>query len=556
MKNDLFRRKNIHSFLVIIIVLIGGLCRFYNLNWDDGYNYHPDEMNITAAVSRIVIPGQMDPGFFAYNGFPIYVYRATAEILSRITSDTSWVQEWSQITLIGRFISAFLSTLSIYLIYWIGKNVISKNAALLAAYLTTVTVGLIQTAHYGVTESMLIFFMLILIVCAIRIGKEKKMFSRHWYAMALVSGLAIGTKTSALSFLIIPLVTWAILFYREKSIALFLRGVSFCVVTFTLCVIVSPYSFLNFSAFSASMKYESEVVWGTLQVPYTLQFQHTLPYWFFFKNLHWHAGPIIPTMGCMGMIWWLLVIIRTRREAINVLPLLLFGILYWGYVGGWYAKFIRYMVPLIPILTLSTCWLFDKLLNYLKARPLTVTLLLFTLITTTAWAGSFMFIYNAPSTRTAASQWIYTHIPENSVILTEHWDYRVPVHLMNNIRPPFQHALMRNFDPDTDKKVMDMSITLERGDYLILASRRLSGTIGKAYDKYPFTSRYYEKLFDGILGYTLIQTFSSYPTFWGLEINDDGAEETFQVFDHPVVHIFKNSEHLPASHLVKILREH
>ena len=103
---------------------------------------------------------------------------------------------------------------------------------------------------------------------------------------------------------------------------------------------------------------------------------------------------------------------------------------------------------------------------------------------------------------------------------------------------------------------MGMSITLERGDYLILASRRLSGTIGKAYDKYPFTSRYYDKLFDGILGYTLIQTFSSYPTLWGLEINDDGAEETFQVFDHPVVHIFKNSEHLPASHLVKILREH
>ena len=541
---------------MITIVLIGGICRFYNLNWDDGYNYHPDEMNITAAVSRIVIPSQMDPGFFAYNGLPIYLYRATAEVLSRVTSDTSWIREWSKITLIGRFISAFLSTLSIYLIYWIGKNVINENAALLAAYFTAVTVGLIQTAHYGVTESMLLFFLLILVVYAIRIVKEKKIFSRHWYAMALVSGLAIGAKTSALSFLIIPLVAWVILFYREKNSALFLRGVSFCIVAFTIGVMVSPYSLLNLSAFSASMKYEGEVVWGTLQVPYTLQFHHTLPYWFFFKNLHWHTGLIIPTMGYMGMFLWLLTVIRTRKETLTILPLLLFGILYWGYVGSWYAKFIRYMVPLIPILILSTCWLFDKLLNYLKARPLVVALLLFTLITTTAWAGSFMSIYRTPSTRTAASRWMYKHAPENSVVLTEHWDYPLPVHFKNSMHPPLQHALMKNFDPDTDEKVMDMSITLERGDYLILASRRLSGTIGKAYDKYPLTSRYYKKLFEGRLGYTLIQKFSSYPTLWGLEINDDRAEETFQVFDHPVVHIFKNSERLPASHLVKILREH
>jgi hypothetical protein len=114
---------------------------------------------------------------------------------------------------------------------------------------------------------------------------------------------------------------------------------------------------------------------------------------------------------------------------------------------------------------------------------------------------------------------------------------------------------MNNYDPETEEKVQDMSRALEAGDYLILASRRLSGTIGRAHDAYPLTSRYYEKLFNGRLGYTPIRTFSSYPAVWGFEINDDKAEETFQVFDHPVVHIFKNSKRLPATHLVKILKE-
>ena len=210
-----YSQNNIYPFLLILTVAVGAVCRFYNLNWDDGYLYHPDEMNITAAVSRIIIPSHMDPEFFAYNGFPIYLYRAIAEMLARITDDNSWIRDWSKITSIGRFISALASTLSIYLIYWIGKNLINEKAALLAAFLTAVTVGLIQTAHYGVTESLLLFFLLVICIYAIRIIKEGGTQARNWFLMAIISGLAIGTKTSATSFLVIPLVVWILLFFKS-----------------------------------------------------------------------------------------------------------------------------------------------------------------------------------------------------------------------------------------------------------------------------------------------------------------------------------------------------
>ena len=296
------------------------------------------------------------------------------------------------------------------------------------------------------------------------------------------------------------------------------------------------------------------MVRGGVKVPYTLQFHNTLPYWFFFKNLHWHTGPIIPTIGMLGMFFWFVAIGR-RKEAVGALPLLCFGILYWGYVGSWYAKFIRYTVFIIPLLILSACWLCDRLLGYRRVKPFAVIIILFTLITSTVWAGAFMSIYREAATRTAASRWMYENIPPDSVLLREHWDYGLPVPLRDRPVPSFRFEIMNNYDPDTEEKVRDMSRALESGDYLVLASRRLSGTIGRAHDAYPLTSRYYEKLFDGRLGYRPVRTFSSYPALWSFEISDDRAEETFQVFDHPVVRIFKNSEGLTADRILKTLRE-
>jgi hypothetical protein len=535
-------------------MLVGGVCRFYNLNWDDGYNYHPDEMNITAAVSRIAIPHQLDPGFFAYNGFPLYLYRAAAQLAATVTNDPCWTGSWAHITIVARFFSAFFSTLSIYLIFWIGKKIISKTAALLAAFLTAVTVGLIQAAHFGVTESLLLFLLLAIAACGLRANQEKEFVPRHWYAMAVLCGLALGTKSSALLFLVIPCTAGVILFSRDKDRRIVLSAFPLCLVTLMVFSLVSPYSFLKFSAFADTMRYESDVAWGRVQVPYTLQFHNTPPYWFFFKNLHWQSGPIIPAAGLLGMIMWIIAMGR-RKEPIDALPLLLFGLLYWIYVGSWYAKFIRYTILMIPLLILGTCWLFHRMLSYGRVKPLAVLLMPVTLITTALWAAAFMSIYRSPATRTAASQWIYDTIPPRSAVLREHWDYGLPVHPPGREPPPFRFVAMHNYDPDTEAKMQAMAGTLEEGDYLIMASRRLSGTIGRTPDRYPLTASYYRKLFAGVLGYTPVQTFASYPTLWGITINDDGAEETFQVFDHPVVRIFKNSERLRAPRILELLKE-
>ena len=44
-------KKN--SFLFIIIVILAAVLRFYNLDWDNGQMFHPDERNIANAVVKI-----------------------------------------------------------------------------------------------------------------------------------------------------------------------------------------------------------------------------------------------------------------------------------------------------------------------------------------------------------------------------------------------------------------------------------------------------------------------------------------------------------------------
>jgi hypothetical protein len=117
----------------------------------------------------------------------------------------------------------------------------------------------------------------------------------------------------------------------------------------------------------------------------------------------------------------------------------------------------------------------------------------------------------------------------------------------------YDHLLITPSDSETDLKFQEISNNLSKGDYLILSTRRLYMPIGHASDLYPVTAHYYDQLFQGKLGYTLKKEISNYPSLFGYQINDDSAEETFQVYDHPKVLIFQNTEHYSYETLLRLI---
>src|SRR3989344_6792500 len=182
-----------HKYQILIWSLLLFLCgffRFYNLNWDLGNYYHPDERNIANAVVGINFFTEMNPGFFAYGGFSIYLHRAAAEIIYFLTSDASWTTNWANINVIGRFFSALFSTLTIIPIYFLAKEISNKKAAILSVVLYIFSVGSIQTAHYGVTESLIT--LIVVTICLFSILNFKKLTIRKSVILGLLMGIGLA----------------------------------------------------------------------------------------------------------------------------------------------------------------------------------------------------------------------------------------------------------------------------------------------------------------------------------------------------------------------------
>lgn len=537
--NKIKKHPYFHTTLLALIFLITAYLRFVNLNWDQGLALHPDERNIAMAVSKLNWPEQTDPEFYAYNGLPLFLADISTQIVSFLTSDHSWQSDLGKINLITRAYSATFALLSVFFFYLIAKKIFSKNVVFIVTFLATTTVTFIQHAHFGVTESLLVLELLILTWLSIRFIQEKK--PRFLLTLAIVLGLSFATKTSALSYAIIPVCS-IFLIYKFKFKA-FLQIFTLLVFSFLFFYLASPNTFYHFQQFLSIMHYEQAIAGGQQKIFYTMQFIDSIPYLFHLKTLLWQTSPLLLLTASLGSYFFF----KNTKKYQMLWPLLLFSIIYFLYIGSWYAKFNRYLMPVIPALILLTGITFDQLNN----KHFKQLLIAFLLITHGLWALAFMNIYQTEHSRITASHWIEDNIADNSVILHEERDVRLPIVLSQSKN--YQYSLLELYQVDSPEKINDLSKQLSFGDYLLIASQRLYRTIPKSVD-HPYTSNYYQLLFAEELGYQKIMEFSSYPKLLGLEINDDGVEETFKVFDHPRIFIFKNVNHLSQEELIKKIK--
>ena len=525
--------------VLILIILLGGVLRFTYINWDSFQSFHPDERNISWAVTRIRFFSQMNPQFFAYGGLPVYLYRAIGEVVVRVSGNPDWLFDWGHIAVIGRYISATLSTISILLIYFVGSLYFSRPAGLASAAFLAFSPWAIREAHFSTTETMLVFFLLLLLLFAKKITMERVLI------LGVVWGVALGAKTTSLLFGIIPLAAIWIPDFLKKFSRKFLFTVLLFAAAGLFFFLFSPYTILDFGHFRESMTYETGVALGRLSVPYALQFVGTMPYLYQITTMLWQAGPLV-IVGLLGLI-----LLALQKKYI---VFLLFPLLYFTWAGSWFAKFSRYNVPLLPFITLAAAWLSVALIKRFRVAGLTFTALL--LFITFLWGMANWRVYMRPQTKIEATKWIYDHIPTETLIYTEHWNDGLPLDLPDEVNRVYYDSreLLNVYDePDNEEKKAYYADKLAAGDYILFSTRRIWATMPKLKEKYPVTSFFYERLLRGELGYAEVKRFTSYPKLFGWEVNDDSAEESVQVFDHPTVRIFQNTEYLSKEEIYKRL---
>lgn len=92
---------------------------------------------------------------------------------------------------------------------------------------------------------------------------------------------------------------------------------------------------------------------------------------------------------------------------------------------------------------------------------------------------------------------------------------------------------------------------LSAADYIIVPSRRIFANHLRFPNEFPLTAKYYELLFSGKLGF--IEITKIQPLYSKI-FNDETAEETFSVFDHPTIRIYKKTVKLSPNDYEKLFK--
>ncbi|HEV3311687.1 MAG TPA: DUF2298 domain-containing protein, partial [Chloroflexota bacterium] len=270
----------------------------------------------------------------------------------------------------------------------------------------------------------------------------------------------------------------------------------------------------------------------------------TTPYLYYLQNLvFWYLGPALGIAACAGLIWFGWRLLRGRASPGQAL-LLLWVIPYFLIVGRFWAKFGRYLLPIIPVLCCLAAAFLVMALRKLPTRwrPAGWSAIGLVCLSTAAWALAYMHIYETPNSQIQASRWIYNHLRPGQPFATEGaWDRSLPFCLPQPRQCPsgYNSFQLNLYDSDTGAKVARLVYALTHDQYIVMSTQRFIDSIPKQPAKYPITTRYYQLLFHNRLNFRLVERFAVHPQLGPWVIDDFPADENFTVFDHADVRIFR-----------------
>ena len=272
----------------------------------------------------------------------------------------------------------------------------------------------------------------------------------------------------------------------------------------------------------------------------------------------------------------LIVTLPIRERDTRVTALLLSWVVpYFLITGAFDVKFMRYLIPITPFLILfgarmmieiwDRAWRIGGSAGKI-ARAVAMTIAASAVGATVFYAVAYLGIYTTPHPAVQAAEWMEENAPHESALLREHWDEGLPLGYGANWRE------LPLYEEDRPEKMTLISARLEAADYIVIYSNRLYGTTSRLPERYPATREYYKLLFEGELGYRLAAQFNSHPNLMGVGFSEDTfgrpdlpipaglesykpqpvwlelgyADESFSVYDHPKILIFRNESRLDS----------
>lgn len=578
-----------------------------------------DPRNSTLNLRRDGMPGCSVDCRYPYGSLPVYLTRVAGWALDNpLRSFTGkpagyYLQDYNGVTLLGRSISSIFDLITILLVFLIARRLYSSKAGLIAAALAAFAVTMIQNAHFYTSDTFLTTFMMGALYFSVVMMQRPA-----WWAAAGAGaciGLAVATKVSVVPFALIVVAAVVLrAVYRKHTRQLgaelgdpvgvkpasarerqlsfvghLARGLRYLVIAALFSVlafaITEPYvlwsfnfaqmqsgglqAVLNTNPWWQGISEQAGIQSGQSDVPYTRQYIGTTSPDYQIRNLVlWGLSPLPGIIVIVGFLVGVWKGIRGRPAEI----LLLAGAIpYFATLATLEAKWMRYTLPLVPILCIlgaamllrGVQWGLRRyeLLSRHGYRRAPIALMqrtLFPMLIVLAvggaflWSVAFMNIYSQPQSRVQASAWIYDNVPPGTSHTHEGWDDTLPLALPAQNGKPARNGSIYGqdiqFNLYDDRPAQEelnyIKGVLAQTDYIYIASNRLYGSIPRLPWRYPVQIQFYNLLYGGKLGYQLVHTSLVTPQIFGINIDDQSADESFTVYDHPRVDIFKKVSNL------------
>lgn len=551
-------KKRTRWWGILVILVLAAALRCHGLDWDGALGAHPDERYLVGVAEGLRWPDRLNPfdvaPDLAYGHLPVYVLALLMALISGVDP-----------LLLGRALAVLFDLGTVALTFGLGWKVYSERTGLLGAALVALTVLHVQQAHFYTVDVLLAccaLSALFFAACLTEGGRRRD----AWLA-GLCAGLALGCKFSA-ALLVLPLGAACVVApgERRERWRYALQVGAGTLVAFGL---TNPFALLRFSAFWHNVAREAAIARGLLDVPYTRQFHGTWPYVYpVWQQVGWGMGLPFGGAAFCGLAY---AVWRAVRQPPRPAEWVLLGWMVPGFafVGALYAKYPRYLLPLAPLLALYAArWLFEARRSRLFRRSLPCcSLLIVLLVGSFLHCVAFVGIYCSSHPWLVASDWVREHVSAGAVIAVEQWDHPLPVGGADE----YDLRELPVFDEDAPQdqaieKWAAMEATLAEADYVVISSRRGYATLPRWPERYPLTADYYRRLFTGELGFRSVACFGSAPRLGPLAIADDPTEgldfslpevcrpdapfvlriwrldESFVVYDHPQVVIFRRAE--------------
>jgi hypothetical protein len=347
------------------------------------------------------------------------------------------------------------------------------------------------------------------------------------------------------------------------------------------------------SCYLENVTLQGTMVQGLRDVPFVRQYIGTAPFLYFIEmQLRWGMGWLLGLAAFGGFLC------AVAKFLVNHLPfslshlekpefrgqlvVLAWTIPFFISTGGLDVKFMRYLQPLVPFLMIYGA----AMLLSLKWKRVRSAAVLLVLLFTGWHALAFVNMYDQEHPWITASRWIYENINIGQSIVNEVWDDPLPDTLVadGRVRRRSQYIvgdvnwLSGTETGDSETKLLDNLTILESADSIILASNRNYGVIPRLEERYPVSSRYYHLLFDGTLGFEVVYSGSRYPGLFDFHLKPDTfswpdlnipqpvtdyldtvpglnggrVDESFTVYDQPLVIVFRNVERLSVEEMAEM----